>query len=72
MPWGQKKQNIKQKQYCNQFNKNLKNGLHKKILKKINEESKEKVGCGLIFREHVINRHLFINVKKEIEQKLNI
>ena len=28
MPSGQKKQNIKQKQYCNQFNKDFLNGLH--------------------------------------------
>ena len=33
MPPGQKKkQNRKQKQYCNKFNKDLKNGPHKKIL----------------------------------------
>ena len=29
-----KNQNIKQKQYCNKFNKNFKNGPHKKIFKK--------------------------------------
>ena len=29
-----KKRNIKQKQYCNKFNKNFKNGPHQKILKK--------------------------------------
>ena len=35
MSWGQKNQNIKQKQYCNKFNKDFKNGPHqKKILKK--------------------------------------
>ena len=32
-PWP-KKQNMKQKQYCNRFNKDFKNGSHKKILKK--------------------------------------
>ena len=26
--WGPKKQNIKQKQYCNKFNKDFKNGPH--------------------------------------------
>ena len=30
-----KHQNIKQKQYCNKFNKNFKNGLHQKKKKKI-------------------------------------
>ena len=29
-----KNQNIKQKQYCNEFNKDFKNGPYKKILKK--------------------------------------
>ena len=29
-----KSQNIKQKQYCNKFNKDFKNGPHQKILKK--------------------------------------
>ena len=28
-----KNQNIKQKQYCNKFNKDFKNGPHKKIIK---------------------------------------
>ena len=38
MPWDQKNRNTKQKQYCNKFNKNCKNGLYeKKSLKKINE-----------------------------------
>ena len=32
MPRGQKKQNIKQKQYCNKFNKEFKNGPHQKNL----------------------------------------
>ena len=31
--WGPKTQNIKQKQYCNKFNKDFKNGRHQKILK---------------------------------------
>ena len=30
MPLSQKNQNIKQKQYCNKFNKNFKNGPHQK------------------------------------------
>ena len=35
MPQGKKRQDIKQKQYCNKFNKDFKNGLHqKKIFKK--------------------------------------
>ena len=36
MSLGQKNQNIRQKQYCNKFNKDFKNGPHqnKKILKK--------------------------------------
>lgn len=59
-----KKPKHEKKQYCKKFNQDFKNGLHKKIFKKINEESKGKVGCGLIFREHVINRQIFINVKK--------
>ena len=32
--WWPKNQNIKQKQYCNKFNKDFKNGPHQKILKK--------------------------------------
>ena len=32
MPWGQKKQNIKLKQYCNKLNKDFKNGPHQKNL----------------------------------------
>ena len=31
---GPKNQNIKQKQYCNKFNKDFKNDPHKRILKK--------------------------------------
>ena len=30
IPWGQKNQNIKQKQYCNKFNQDFKNGPHQK------------------------------------------
>ena len=51
MPCRQKNQNIKQKQYCNKFNKDLKNGPHqKKNLKKKKGEVKEKlmelpIGC---------------------------
>ena len=33
MPHGQKHQNVKQKQYCNKFNGDFKNGLHQKKLK---------------------------------------
>ena len=37
--WPKKPKNIKQKQYCNKFNKDLKNGLHQnKILKKKKRE----------------------------------
>ena len=35
---GPKNQNIKQKQYCNKFNKDFKNGPHQKILKKKKKE----------------------------------
>ena len=31
MPWGSKNQSIKQKKYYNKFNKDFKNGPHKKI-----------------------------------------
>ena len=31
---GPKNQNINQKQYCNKFNKDFKNGPHQKLLKK--------------------------------------
>ena len=34
MPHGQKNQNVKQKQYCNKFNKDKKEVYIKKILKK--------------------------------------
>ena len=35
MPWGQKNQNIRQKQYCNRFNKDFeKDDPHQRILKK--------------------------------------
>ena len=42
MPHGQKNQNIKQKQYCNKFNKDFKNCPHqkKKNLKKQNKTNK--------------------------------
>ena len=30
MPWGQKSENVKQKQYCNKLNKDFKNGPHRK------------------------------------------
>ena len=33
-----KNQNMKQKQYCNKFNKDFKNGPHQKIFKKKKEE----------------------------------
>ena len=36
MPLSQKNQNIKQKQYCNKFNKDFKNGPHQKHLFKKN------------------------------------
>ena len=36
-------QNIKQKQYCNKFNKDFKNGPHQKILKK-----KKRKGNGCV------------------------
>ena len=39
-----KNQNIKQKQYCNRFNKDFKNGPHQKILKK-----KKKAPCNAFF-----------------------
>ena len=44
MPWGQKKnqQNIKQKQYCNKFIKNFKNGQHQKKKKKEEEPTRIK------------------------------
>ena len=42
MPWGQKKQNIKQKQYCNKFNKEFKYALHKKNILK--EEKNQQYG----------------------------
>ena len=35
-----KNQNIKQKQYCNKFNKDFKNGLHQKNLKKKKDPSR--------------------------------
>ena len=34
LPFSQKNQSIKQKQYCNKFNEDLKNGSHKKQNKK--------------------------------------
>ena len=37
MPPGPKNQNIKQKQYCNEFNKDFLNGPHTKINKKKKE-----------------------------------
>ena len=39
-----KYQNIKQKQYCNKFNKDFKNGPHQKNLKKKKKEIARKVG----------------------------
>ena len=30
MPWGQKSENVKQKQYCNKLNKDFKNSPHRK------------------------------------------
>jgi len=42
MTWGQKKQNIKQKQYCNKYNKDFKNGPHPKKRKK----KKKQQGMG--------------------------
>ena len=37
-----KNQNIKQKQYCNKFNKDFKNGPHQKKKKKRKKKSKKK------------------------------
>ena len=37
-----KKQNIKQKRYCNKFSKNFKNGLQKK--KKIQKKKSKQIG----------------------------
>ena len=43
MPWGQKTK-TKQKQYCNKFNKDFKNGLHqKKNLKKNKSEGETRI-----------------------------
>ena len=46
--WGPKNQNIKQKQYCNKFSKDFKNGPHQKIFRK--EEDKENVSLGVLRR----------------------
>ena len=37
-----KNQNIKQKQYCNTFNKDFKNGPHQKSLKILKQKNKQK------------------------------
>ena len=42
MPCGQKTKNIKQKQYCNKFNKDFKNCPHQKSLKKNLKKKKKK------------------------------
>ena len=42
MPRGQKNQNIKQKQCCNTFNKDFKNGPHQKSLKILKQKNKQK------------------------------
>ena len=34
--WRSRNQNVKQKQYCNEFSKNCNNGPHKKKKKKLN------------------------------------
>ena len=47
VPHGQKKQNIRQKQYCNKFNGDFKNGLHQKKLK-IQQGFREKKKCFLL------------------------
>ena len=39
MPYDEKNQDIKQKQYCNYFNKDFKNSTHQKNLKKKKEEN---------------------------------
>ena len=39
MPYDEKNQDIKQKQYCNYFNKDFKNSPHQKNLKKKKEGS---------------------------------
>ena len=36
---GPKNQNTKQKQYCNEFNKDFKNGPHQKILKRKKQQT---------------------------------
>ena len=41
MPNGQKNQKVKQKQYCNEFNKDFKNGPHQKKKKKNEKVSGE-------------------------------
>ena len=40
MPYSQRKQNIKQKPYCNKFNNDFKNGPHQKDLKKKKKRKK--------------------------------
>ena len=47
VPHGQKNQNIRQKQYCNKFNGDFKNGLHQKKLK-IQQGFREKKKCFLL------------------------
>ena len=44
---GPKKQNIKQKQYCNKFNKDFKNGPHQK------RKRKQQI-CFTLFLTHII------------------
>ena len=47
-PRGQKKQNIKQKQYCNKFNEDFKNGPHQKNLKKKKELPRDFVYINIL------------------------
>ena len=54
MPPVQKAKNIKQRQYCNKFNKDFKKGPHQKTLKQTNNENDRKgTGiCGMIALEN--------------------
>ena len=62
---GPKNQNIKQKQYCNKLNKDVKNGPHQKTFKK--KKRRHKTNLGLDLALHLVPKcnkialHFFFN-----------
>ena len=63
MPCGQRKENIKQKQYCKKFNKDFKNSLYKKKSLKLRKEAPYQITHSLLSPEIYMLGFTAVNCK---------